>query len=175
MERIEIPISKAKLLRDVIGSVVLIALSVLLITVDAEDRPYRSPLFLNVSGVIGVIIFGATLIYGIVRMFEMPIGLVIDENGITDYTNAKGIGLVKWSEIYFIQTEKVFSKKIILVFVTDPDAILKKVNGARYRMMAATLKTYGTPLSIRPNVLKCKFEDLEKLLNDYYIKYSKQR
>ncbi len=134
----------------------------------------RSPIIIRVTGVASVLFFGAAAIYGTKKMFDKAIGLTIDDNGIIDNTNASSVGLIKWADITEIKTEQVMSTKFLLIFTTDPDAILEKASGMKRKLMTANMKMYGTPLSITSTSLKINFDDLEKLLNDRLDKQRKR-
>ena len=171
MGKIEIPLSKTKLLLGIGGSILFIVLGIWLFThaYDFQNmslRILRNPTVIKTVGIAGILFFGATGIYGIKKMFDNKVGLTIDDNGIIDNTNASSIGLIKWSEITEIKTEQVMSTKFLLIYTKDPNSILDKVKGMKRKLMAGNMKMYGTPLSITSNTLKYNFNDLEKLLKN---------
>jgi hypothetical protein len=177
MDKIEIPLSKTKLLLGIGGSILFIVLGIWLFTHsnDFQNMPLRmlrNPTIIKIAGIAGVLFFGATGIYGFKKMFENNVGLLIDDNGIIDNTNASSIGLIKWSDITEIKTEQVMSTKFLLIYTKDPNGILAKVTGIKRKLMVGNLKMYGTPISITSNTLKYNFNDLEKLLKD---RLNKQR
>jgi hypothetical protein len=177
MDKIEIPLSKTKLLLGIAGSILFIVLGIWLFTYSNEFqnmplRILRNPTIIKIAGIAGVLFFGATGFYGIKKMFENNVGLLIDDNGIIDNTNASSIGLIKWSDIMEIKTEQVMSTKFLLIYTKDPNGILAKVTGIKRKLMAGNLKMYGTPVSITSNTLKYNFNDLEKLLKDRLNKQS---
>jgi len=171
MKKIEIPLSKTKLLLGIGGSFLFIFAGIWLFTHSNDFQNlswkiFRNPTIIKTVGITGVLFFGATGIYGIKKMFDNNIGLTIDDNGIIDNTNASSIGLIKWFEITEIKTEQVMSTKFLLIYTKDPNSILDKVKGMKRKLMAGNMKMYGTPLSITSNTLKCNFNELEKLLKD---------
>ena len=177
MDKIEIPLSKTKLLLGIGGSILFIVLGIWLFTHSNEFhnmplRILRNPTIIKIAGIAGVLFFGATGIFGIKKMFENNVGLLIDDNGIIDNTNASSVGLIKWSDITEIKTEQVMSTKFLLIYTKDPNGILAKVTGIKRKLMAGNLKMYGTPISITSNTLKYNFNELEKLLKD---RLNKQR
>ena len=167
MEKVEIQLSKTKIILLSIGSFVFVLLGILFIIYPEKFISYimRSEEFIRIAGIASVLFFGSTGIYGIFKMFDNKIGLTIDENGIIDNTNATSIGLIKWSEITEIKTEQVMSTKFLLIFVNDQRKILEKASGIKRKLMEANAKMYGTPISITANTLKFDFDKLESLIN----------
>ena len=166
MNKIEIPLSKTKLLFGIGGSILFVVLGLYLFTTIADHQTRFNPTLVKVVGIAGIVFFGATGIYGIKKMFDNNVGLTIDDNGILDNTNASSIGLIKWADITDIRTEQVMSTKFLLIFTKDPNEILEKVSGMKRKLMAGNMKMYGTPLSITSTTLKYNFNALEKLLKD---------
>ena len=166
MNRIEIPLSKTKMLLILFGATGFVVLGTLFIfNPDKFVSPImRNPEIIRIAGIASVLFFGAVGIYGTRKMFDKNVGLTIDGSGIIDNTNATSIGLIKWSDIKEIRTEQVMSTKFLLIFTNDPNAILEKVGGIKRKLMEANYRMYGTPLSITSSTLKYNFNDLEKLL-----------
>lgn len=172
MNKIEIPLSKTKILLTIGGSILFVVLGLYLFTTIADEQTRFNPAVAKVAGISGILFFGATGIYGIKKMFDNKVGLTIDDNGILDNTNASSIGLIKWADITEIKTEQVMSTKFLLIFTKDPNGILEKVRGMKRKLMVGNMKMYGTPLSITSTTLKYNFNDLEKLLKE---RLNKQR
>ena len=171
MNKIEIQLSKTKLLLGIGGSILFVVLGFYLFTTIA-DKPTRfNPLLVQCVGIAGILFFTATGIYGIMKVFDKKVGLTIDGDGIVDNTNASSLGLIKWSDIKEIKTEQVMSTKFLLVYVTDPMEILQRVKGIKRKLMEGNMKMYGTPLSITSNTLNCNFSYLEKILKDELEKH----
>lgn len=168
MSKIEIPLSKTKILLLTIGSCLFIAISVFfLANPDVFVSPIlKDPRIVFAIGILGAVFFTATGIYGIKKMSDNKAGLIIDAEGIIDNTNATSIGLIKWAEITEIRTEQVMSNKFIVIFIKDPEVILNRVTGFKKQMLIGNLKMFGTPISITSSTLKYNFDSLEKLLTD---------
>jgi len=173
MNKVEIPLSKTKLLLGISGSILFVAAGVFLFVI-ANNQTRFSPTLVKVAGMAGIIFFGATGVYGIIKMFDDNIGLTIDENGITDNTNASSVGLIKWSDITEIKSAEVVSTQFLLIYTANPEYYLDKVKGFKRKLMEGNNKMYGTPLSITSNTLKYACKDLEKLICDRFQQQRKQ-
>ena len=171
MNKIEIPLSKSKILLLLIGAVVFVFLGIFFILYPEKflSSIMKSENFIRIMGVIAVLFFGAVGISGTKKMFDKSVGLAIDDNGIIDNTNAASVGLIKWSDITEITTKQVMSTKFLLIFIRDPNEILERVSGIKHNLMVANMKMYGTPLAITSTTLKYDFNELEKLLKDRLI------
>lgn len=148
---IKIPLNKFKISLLTIGSILFVIAGYFMLW--------------NFIGIIAIIFFGATGVYGLAKLFDSKTGLKIDSNGITDNSNATSIGLIKWKDIYQIRSEQVASEKFIMIDLIDPDKYLDKVkNGLKKRLMKTNMRMYGTPISITSRTLKYNFLELERIL-----------
>ncbi|AUC75528.1 STM3941 family protein [Olleya sp. Bg11-27] len=169
-EKIEIPLSKNKLILGLGASVLFVVLAIWMF-LNAnyfQEHPFkllRTPIVIKSIGVLGVLIFGATGIFGIKKLFDKKVGLTIDSTGITDHSNASSIGLIEWKDISSVITKQVLSTKFLLINVIAPEKYIGKAqNGMKAKLMQSNMKMYGTPLSITSSTLQYDFEDLEKLI-----------
>ena len=168
MDKVEIPLSKTKLFLGIAGSILFVIAGFILFLLNEKLHTGLDPVFVKGVAIGCTLFFVATGIYGIKKMFDKTIGLIIDENGIYDNTNASSVGLIKWSDITSIKTEKISSTKFLMIYTKDPESYINRAKGFKKKLMEGNNKLYGTPLSITSNTLKCKFSDLEKLINDRF-------
>ena len=47
-----------------------------------------NPEIISIGGIVGILLLGAAGMYGIKKLFDKKVGLIIDSNGITDNSNA---------------------------------------------------------------------------------------
>lgn len=167
MDRIEIPISKKKILLLLIGALLFVISGILFITTPETfiTMFVRNVTVIRLVGIAGVLFFGAAGIYGITKLFDKSNGLVIDDSGITDNTNASGSGLIIWDDITEIKIEQVMSTKFLLIYISDPNKYLARVKGFKQKLMKLNMEKYGTPISITSSTLKLNFDELERLVN----------
>lgn len=179
--KIEIPLSKNKLFLGIGGSILFVILGVWLFNNSTEFQDFiipfmRNPTVIKSIGIIGMLFFGATGIYGIKKIFDKKVGLIIDENGITDNSNASSIGLIEWNDITEIKTEQVMSTKFLLIKVENPEKYIGKAkNRIKANLMRVNMNMYETPLSITSNTLKFDFGELEKLIQTEFEKNKNAR
>ena len=167
--RIEIPLSKKKIALLLFGAIVFIVGGIWIATNPEKFIPnifkITDPEIIRICGIIGIMFFGATGIYGIKKLFDKKVGLTIDSSGITDNSNASSIGLIEWNDISEIRTKKVMSTKFLLIEIVNPEKYIGKAkNGLQTKLMKANMNMYETPLSITSNTLKYDFGELEKII-----------
>lgn len=171
IEKIEIPISKKKIIFLLGGGVILIAGGSWL-AADPENfipNLFRitDPDFLRFWGIAGLVFLGLALIFGITKLFDKRSGLIIDQDGITDNSNASSIGLIKWTDITGIRTEQVMSTKFFLIDVKNPEDYIENSNSSiQKKLLRANMNKYGTPLSVISSTLDYDFDRLERLIRD---------
>lgn len=171
MNKIEIQISKKKILLLLIGAMIFVILGALFIMTPDKfiSTIARNPQTIRIGGIAAVLFFGVAGVYGFRKLFDKTVGLTIDENGITDNSNASSVGLIDWNDIVEIKTEQVMSTKFLLIFINNPDKYLERGNGFKRKLMQGNMKMYGTPLSITSNTLRYNFDDLERLVKSKLI------
>lgn len=172
MEKIEIPFNSGRM-RIAIVTLLLIALLGVWLFIDAEEIARNSVFFLFQSAIVIriisiIVIFGMVTfaVQGFKKQQGNKPGLVIDDEGITDYTANLNIGKIKWSDITEIKTASYSGSKFLLIRIQHPDTILEKLSGMKRKAAEANINTYGTPITVSPNVLKTDFKTVEKLLQD---------
>lgn len=170
MNKIEIPLSKTKNILLLIGATIFVTFGVLfIITPDTFiSTLYSNPHVIRIVGIGAVLFFGTIGVYGLRKLFDTRMGLIIDENGIFDHTNASSIGLIKWTDIREIKTEQIASTKFLLIYIVNPEDYLERGKGFKRTLMEGNNRMYGTPLSITSVSLKCNFNDLERLINGFF-------
>ncbi|MBS3913627.1 MAG: hypothetical protein KG003_03960 [Bacteroidetes bacterium] len=171
MPRIEIPLNKAKIILLITGSFLFVFLGIYLTFIFDGEHSRLHPVVIKFVGLICILFFGAVGIYGIVKLWDHKLGLILDESGITDHTNATSIGFIPWEDILDIQKGQIASTKYLMVFIKNPETYLKKAHGIKRRLMQSSMNVYGTPLSLTSNTLKTNFPKMEKMVMEYFAKY----
>ena len=175
-EKIEIQLSKTKILLLLIGATVFVVLGTLFIM---NPEQFKSPLLRNpetirIAGIAAVAFFGLCLVFIAKKLFDEKVGLTINQNGITDNSNATSVGLIEWADIKNIGTVQVATTKILMLETDKPDKYIERAkNGISKRAMKANHKMYGSPISIISNSLKIKYDDLENLIREEFEKRKK--
>ncbi len=175
--KIEIPLSKNKIIFLTIISFLFVIAGIWLF-VNAKNfqsnslQLLRNPVVIKITGITGILFFGTAGIYGVKKLFDKKPGLIIDQNGITDNSNASSIELIEWKNITNIQTGQVMSTKFLLIKVKNLEEYIEKSkNGLKTKLMKANLRTYGTPITITSNTLKYNFNQLKNLIQIEFEKY----
>jgi hypothetical protein len=179
--KIEIPISKKKIILLLIGSIILV-IGAILMTIEPEEITLfnrkgfiLSPETVRIMGVVGVVFFGAAGVFGIKKLFEKKVGLIIDESGITDNSSALSIGLIEWKDINGITLSQVNSIKFLRIGVKNPEKYISKAkNRIKAKVMKINMNMYGSPIFITSNSLKYNFEELETIVQSEFKKIKTQ-
>lgn len=169
-EKIEIPLSKNKLLLSIGGSLLFVVAGIwLFLNADGfhehSFRLLRNPMVVKGVGILSFLFFGVIVVVGFKKLFDKKVGLIIDSNGITDNSNASSIGLIEWNDITEIITKQVMSTKFLLINVANPEKYIGKAeSGMKAKLMRSNMKMSGTPISITYTTLKYDFGKLEQLI-----------
>lgn len=179
-ERVEIPLSKNKLILGFIYSLLFVIAGVWLFLnseLYAAHFPIefvRNPLFIQGVGVSGILLFGLTGVLVLRKFFDNSNGLVIDNTGITDNSSSVSVGLIEWEDITGILTKRVVTTKFLIVQVNNPEKYLSRAeNKAKAKLMRANMKICGSPIQISSGTLKYNFKKLEELVQTEFEKNKK--
>ncbi|MEZ2414519.1 STM3941 family protein [Muriicola sp. E247] len=180
-EKIEISLSQKKVYLGICGSLLFVIAGTWLFLNANEFQNIslaflRNPIVIKGIGITGILFFGATGVYGFIKLFDQKAGLVLDSDGITDNTNASSVGLIRWHDITSIKTEQVMSTKFLLIEVVNPESYIEKSKSRmKARLMRTNMKMYGTPLSITSSSLNFNFGELERLIQTEFKKNKNAR
>ena len=162
--RIEIQKKKQPVALIVIFSLFLGALAIwLLLHFVYPTLPGFRDLKLSAVGAIaGAISFG---IYAVIKQASKIVpGLIIDDGGITDYSNIASIGFIPWSDIDSIKEVKGdFNRNLIVIVVKNPEIYINKSSrmstGRKYQF-----QPFGSPILINPASLEIYPQKLNSIL-----------
>lgn len=166
-EQFEIPLSKGKLLMILSGSIlfVVIGLWFVISPPQIERGLFSNPALILGTGIASIIFFGLCAFVVFKKLQSNKPGLVIDQSGITDNASALSAGHIPWSDIKGIRTIQMMNQQLIMVEVVNPEEYINRQSGALKRKAAEiNYKSYGSPISISANALKCNFAELEHIL-----------
>lgn len=175
--KIEIELSKKKLILLLIAGVVFVIVGYLgaVKPGDFVSPLFRSPEIIRISGIAGACFFGIGIVFIAHKLFDNKPGLIIDQYGITNNTNATSLGLIEWNDITGIEVQQVMSTKFLILHTNNPEKYIKRAkNFISRRAMETNAKTYGSPLSITSNSLKISFEELEALIKKEFGRNNNQ-
>ncbi len=165
--KIEIPLSKIKMLFLILGSLLFVVLCIFII-MNAENmqtRKLNNPMIIRIIALVGLLFFGIILVSILKKMFSKEPGLIIDKDGIYDNSSGVSVGRIKWKDIIEIRKVKVSGTKFMLIDVHNPNEYINNINGfIKKQAMKANMKKYGTPISISAAGLKINFKKLEGIL-----------
>jgi hypothetical protein len=171
MNTIEIPFSKQKIVFGIVVSITFVVLGYYLFAIIADQQNRLDPRLAKAAGLLGIIFFGGTGIFGIKKLFDNSPALIISNEGIFENTNATSIGFISWDDIIEFKTIQIKSTKILLIFVKNPQSYLDKVQGVKKFLMKSNHSMYGTPLSITSVTIKLKFNELEQIIMQRFAEY----
>jgi len=99
-----------------------------------------------ITAIVVVIIWAAYLI--ITQSSRTKPGLIIGEQGITDYSTVTSIGFIPWSDITSVQeSADTFRRKLIILIVKNPDVYINKASMMR-ESLQVRYQEFGSPIVI---------------------------
>ena len=127
-----------------------------------------------IVSIIGIIFSSLGLFLSFFNIFNDDFYIRISDEGIfigiLPYDNR----LVKWSEINLIKEKKINSNKYLIFFVDDVKMkFFKEKKWTARFFFKVNLNTQNTPYLLNSNMLNCSFEDLKKIVFQYWDFYKK--
>ena len=169
-EKIEIPLSKKKLIFLLVGSLVFVAAGIwFLVNPPNINNPvFGNPRFILIISIAAILFFGLMGFFIARKLPENKPGLIIDQEGLIDNSSALSPGQIPWSDIVNISVIEISRQKLILLDVKNPqDYIDRQSNGFKKKLMQINHNSYGTPISISANSLQIEFNELFGILENY--------
>lgn len=173
-DKIEIPLSKIKILFIFFGAIAFVILGVLFLINPSMfiSEVARNPTIIFIIGLASVLFFGLCAIVAFRKLFDKKVGLVIDSTGIMDNASGLSAGQIHWKNVTNIKAIKVAGENLLMIIVNNPDEFINRQKNPILKKMAKLNHiNYGSPISLSANGLKCKFSELDKILNDQFEKW----
>ncbi len=170
--KIEIPFSKTKTALPIIFLLFLGATGIYAyispesFVSSAHENPEKTRLMGIAAGGIGLVL----AIIFIRKWFINKTGLIIDENGITDVSNASYTELIEWNDITGIRRTKNGPIKSIVLLTDKPQKYLDKAKKTSRYTMQKVLRAHGSPFLLVSSRLKIKYDDLADLISTEFEK-----
>ena len=173
----EISLSKSKLTRGLVASIIFVLMGFWLLTYEpTESNPiFNYPFVKYVAAIASILFFGFGTFYFSRKLTDKKPGIVIDDEGITDNSSAVAVGLIPWSDIKQLAKAKVMKQEFIIIVVNNPEYYLsQQTSFLKKKGMKYNYNNYGSPLAISANGLKCNLKELtiilERKLSEYKSK-----
>jgi len=169
MNRIEISLSKNKVILLTLGGLLFVFLGLVIIFLLSDFRWSFFEVLFKAIGLLGFA-FGTVAVYtGLKKLLDKKPGLIIDEHGVTDNSSGSSLGFIPWDEIVAIRRISVMDIPMLAIDLENPNEHLIKAKGLYKTLLNNNLEMYGTPMVIAGNTLKCDFKSLATLLEDSFI------
>ena len=172
----EIPLCRARLIKTIFIILIFIIIGVWLVVEKPAiwKFPSEGTFFMGTF-----VTFGSTLLFlmSLVRIIDTRPALVLDHDGLTDRTNAMGVGRVRWADVRALRWMRVNPHKkfnwqrggrVLAIDVVDPEKYLRQASPiARWLMMKPWASKFGTPVFVHLWALKIHPERLEFLVEQF--------
>jgi len=176
--KIEIPLSKGKLTKGLIASIifVLIGLWLLIYHPTTSNPIFNNPLVKYGAAITSILFFGFAIFYFSFKLTDKNPGIVIDDNGILDNSSAVAVGFIPWATIKQFATAKVMKQEFLIIVVDNPELYInQQTNLFKKKGMQYNLNNYGSPLAISANGLKCNLTELTSILERKLVEQRKYK
>jgi hypothetical protein len=168
-QRIEIALSKSKIVLMLSGALTFVAIGLWFVIAPPiiENSYWGNPTRIAIAGYSSIIFFGFCAFFLIRKLPDNKPGLIIDDTGLLDNSSGLSGGHILWADIENILVIKIHRQKLIMLQVKNPQHYIDRQTSLFKRKgMELNNKMYGMPLSITANGLKISFDNLLAILTD---------
>jgi len=170
---LEVSFSISKLILLALGSLMFVAVSIL-IWILTLDAPLILSIFFKISVLAGFAFFGFAFCWYASKLLANKPGLIVDQNGIIDNSNAYSESYIFWDDIIRIETGMNFaSYKFIAIIVKDPKNYINRAGLIKKWAYRYNMKYFRSPILINSIPLKMGHHELAKeiqRLQEFYRK-----
>ena len=174
-ECIEIKLSKVKLILMFLGSILFITGGILFIRnpIEYESFIMKSPTIIFIAGCLSILFFGVVGFFIFKKILDKRPGLVISDEGITEYAMYVSAGFIPWEDIIKIKETKVVNQKFITIVVKNPQVYIDRQKSAfKKKIMQTNYNAYGTAIGISTNGLKIGYNELKSILEKKFSDFN---
>src|SRR5262249_53740721 len=150
--------SKRKIVVLLLVGVAFVALSCWLWSI-ADVQTHRPPVYVKTLAVAGVSLGALGAVYCCFKLSDTRAGLIIDEQGIVDNSNAVAAGRIFWHEVVGVKVSVIRKQRFVTILVADPKRFLVCHSFFGSMLHAANMKLTGSPINISSNSLRIRFDE----------------
>jgi hypothetical protein len=120
---INIPLSKGKLIKGLIGSIIFVLIGSWLLIYQPEigNPIFDNPVVKYGASVASILFFGFGIIYFSIKITDKKPGIIIDDSGILDNSSAVSTGPIPWTDIERFSIVKVMKQEFLVIGVNNPE------------------------------------------------------
>ncbi|MCV9928778.1 hypothetical protein OIU83_13995 [Flavobacterium sp. LS1R49] len=173
-DRIEIAMSKGKLIKFLFFSVLFLigSLWILLCQPEVNNLILDNFILKNGAAILGILMGLGGIYFFTKKIFDKKPGVVIDSIGIIDNSSGVSIGRIPWSDVMGVIERTVITQKFVTIFLKNPeDYIDKQTNSLKKKMIKMNFKESGSPVSISANGLKIPFIELKYIITQKFEEF----
>jgi hypothetical protein len=161
--RVEIALSRPKLVRHLAYNGVFVLSGLLLVAV-AGRFPALLEWAMLITGGLALILFGTSLGSTIGLFFRSKAGFIVDNEGFIDASSFGSPGRIYWSEIQSLKHCKTKGQELILVDPSSKATFQEEANSCAKIKQWLDKRRFGTPLVLASGTLEIDTAKLFELI-----------
>lgn len=176
-KRIEIPLSKTKIMLILVCTIVFLIIGLCFIIwpenfLSHFGRPCTIE-GIRVWGIFGSLFFGLGTLYALWKLFDQKPGLIIDREGLLDNSSGIAAGRIPWADVTGVSEWEYHGPKMVVLLLKDPQRYISPQSKAlKRKAMLENLDRCGSPVVISAVGLKISYKELYALLREQYAAYA---
>jgi hypothetical protein len=180
--RIEIQLSKKKLIKLLLFSLIFLAVGLWIISTNPKsNNPVFDDIVIKTVASYGATIMGLLGIYFFSKkLMDKNPGIILDNEGIYDNTSAFNFGFIPWNDISgvherTVQISMASKQHFVTIGLINPEKYIDaEKNTLKRKLLQQNAKNYGSPVHISTNGLKTTHKELLDLIKQYFDKHNEK-
>lgn len=160
-----IAMRRAKMIFNLVAACVFVLASAFLLAGGHATLKTR------ITGIIGILFFGAVGLWALRRLANWQPGLVLSAKGINDRSSGVAMGFVPWSDIRGFGIHRLGGAGFLIVQLADARKYARRGNVIQRMFHRANMGMCGSPMTLSSTGLAIGLDDLERLCRRYLATY----
>ncbi len=173
-EQIEIKLSKLKFVLMLLGCIAFVTISVLFVANPSHFKSLvaRSTTLIFISGLLGIIFFGISGYFILIKIGDKTPGLIISDKGITDNSSNISSGFIPWEDIKTINEKIIARQKFVNIVVRNPQFYIdRQKNSFKRKILQGNIKLFGPVIQIPLSGLEITCAGLKTVLEKKFEEF----
>lgn len=164
LPRLEVALSKKKMGLSILYDLVLFGAGIYLFIISNQ---FTSLLIwvLRISALIGVVFFGFSLLFFLIKLMDRKPGLILDQEGLVDNADVLNAGRINWDNMVSVEPKQSMGQQILLLKLHEPEQVLQAQPWIKKIFMQWNQWIHGTPVTLSSAALEMDQEKLLELIN----------
>ena len=158
-EELVVATNRTRLMSIAAGAAALVVAGGWLLSIAGRMGPIEGRC-VEAIGLVGIVFFGAGLIYASIRLVRPTPAVVVSRQGLLDRASAVSVGFIAWTEIKELREYRFMNQVLLGIVPRDLDALLARQPAWKRVFLRANLWLGVAPVNVPESMLSMRVSQL---------------